>query len=82
MAAVMPAGAKRIADHVILIGLDGWGAYSVERADMPRVKAEMERGSWTLAKRSVFPSSSAPNWASMFMGDSTDLHFNNEMGKQ
>ena len=82
MAAVMPAGAKRIANHVILIGLDGWGAYSVERADMPRVKAEMERGSWTLAKRSVFPSSSAPNWVSMFMGAGPELHCYTEWGSQ
>lgn len=28
------APAQRMADHVILIGLDGWGAYSMEQADM------------------------------------------------
>lgn len=27
------------AEHVFVIGLDGWGAYSVEKADMPNVKA-------------------------------------------
>lgn len=26
------------AEHVFVIGLDGWGAYSVEKADMPNVK--------------------------------------------
>ena len=26
------------ADHVFLIGLDGWGAYSVEKAEMPMLK--------------------------------------------
>lgn len=81
-AAVMPAQAGKVADHVILIGLDGWGSYSVERAEMPRVKAEMERGSWTLAKRSVFPSSSAPNWASMFMGAGPELHCYTEWGSK
>lgn len=28
------APAQRMTDHVILIGLDGWGAYSMEQADM------------------------------------------------
>ena len=32
------AGTK--AKHVILIGLDGWGSYSVEKADMPVVKTD------------------------------------------
>lgn len=27
-----------IAEHVILIGLDGWGSYSLPEADMPAVK--------------------------------------------
>lgn len=56
------------AEHVFVIGLDGWGAYSVEKADMPNVKALMDAGCYTLKKRSVLPSSSAVNWASMFMG--------------
>lgn len=56
------------ADHVFLIGLDGWGAYSVEKAEMPNVKTLMDAGCYTLKKRSVLPSSSAVNWASMFMG--------------
>lgn len=62
------------AKHVVLIGLDGWGSYSVEKADMPNVKGLMENGSYTLKKRSVLPSSSAPNWASMFMGAGVELH--------
>lgn len=27
--------AKQKAKHVILIGMDGWGAYSVSKADIP-----------------------------------------------
>ena len=57
--------AKWKAKHVVLIGLDGWGAYSVEKAEMPTVKKLMAEGSYTLKKRSVLPSSSAVNWASM-----------------
>lgn len=62
------------ASHVILIGLDGWGAYSVEKAETPNIKALMKEGCYTLKKRAVSPSSSAPNWASMFMGAGTELH--------
>ena len=60
--------------HVILIGFDGWGSYSVEKANMPNIKRLMEDGAWTLKKRSVLPSSSAANWASMFMGASPEIH--------
>ncbi|MGL5683337.1 MAG: alkaline phosphatase [Marinifilaceae bacterium] len=60
--------------HIVLIGLDGWGAYSVPNANMPCVKKLMAEGSHTLQMRSVLPSSSACNWASMFMGASPELH--------
>ena len=60
--------AKWKAEHVVLIGLDGWGAYSVEKADIPNTKSLMENGSYTLKKRSTLPSSSAINWASMCRG--------------
>lgn len=62
------------AGHVILIGMDGWGSYSVEKADMPNVKTLMKNGCYTLKKRSVLPSSSAVNWASMFMGAGPEIH--------
>lgn len=60
--------------HVVLIGLDGWGAYSVPKAKMPNVKKLMEEGSYTLESRSILPSSSAPNWSAMFMGVGPELH--------
>lgn len=50
--------------HVVLIGLDGWGAYSVPQADMPTVRIMMKGRSLYLESRSVLPSSSACNWAS------------------
>lgn len=65
---------KPKAKHVVFIGLDGWGAYSVEKAEMPTVKRLMGQGCYTLQKRTVSPSSSAPNWASLFMGAATELH--------
>jgi len=60
--------------HVIFIGLDGWGAYCMEKADMPNTRALMNSGAFTMKKRSVLPSSSAVNWASMFMGSCPELH--------
>ena len=74
------AGTK--AKHVILIGLDGWGSYSVEKADMPVVGKLMEEGAYTLKKRAVLPSSSAVNWASMFMGACPELHGYTEWGSR
>ncbi len=61
--ATTPCNAKGKAKHVVLIGLDGWGAYSVPKADMPNVKQLMADGAYTLEKRSALPSSSAINWA-------------------
>lgn len=67
--------AKWRAKHVVLIALDGWGAYSVPKAtNIPNIKSLMDAGCYTLKKRSVLPSSSAINWASMFMGVGTEIH--------
>jgi predicted AlkP superfamily pyrophosphatase or phosphodiesterase len=71
---VTTVSAKWKAKHVVLIGMDGWGAYCVEKADMPNVKALMQNGSYSLETRSVLPSSSAVNWASMFMGAAPEIH--------
>ncbi len=60
--------------HVFLIGFDGWGSYSLHKAEMPVLKQMMEQGCWTLKKRSVLPTLSAPNWASMFMGATPEIH--------
>lgn len=74
--------AKPKAKHVVYIGLDGWGSYSVDKAEMPTVKSLMENGSYTLKKRTVLPSSSAVNWASMFMGAGPELHGYTEWGSR
>lgn len=59
---------------VVFVAFDGWAAKGFEQAEMPNIKKVYENGSRTLRKRSVLPSSSAPNWASMFMGVGTELH--------
>lgn len=76
------AKGKDKAKHVIFIGLDGWGAYSLPKADMPNVKKLMDNGAYTLKKRSTLPSSSAVNWASMFMGAGPELHGFTEWGSE
>jgi len=65
---------KNESKHLVLISFDGWGSYSVPKADMPTVRHMMDNGCYTLEKRTVLPSSSAPNWASMFMGAATEQH--------
>ncbi len=40
--------------HVVFIGLDGWGSYSMSKVDMPNVKALMDMGAWTLRSVAFF----------------------------
>lgn len=70
------------AKHVFLIGIDGWGSYSMKQAKVPNIRDLMANGSYTLEKRSVLPSSSAVNWASMYMGAGPELHGYCEWGSQ
>lgn len=66
---------RNLPKHVILIGFDGWSAYAMNNgARMPTVRRLMNEGAYTLQNRSVLPSSSACNWASMFSGASPELH--------
>jgi len=60
--------------HVVLIGIDGLGANYYSKEQMPTLANLMATGSYSLHARSVLPSSSADNWASMFMGASPELH--------
>ena len=69
--------------HVLLVGFDGWGGYSLAKAhDIPNIQSLMERGCYTLKKRAVLPSSSAVNWASMFNGSCPELHGYTEWNSQ
>lgn len=49
------AKGKDKAKHVVLIGLDGWGAYSLPKADMPNVKKLMEDSSPLSSNYCVMP---------------------------
>lgn len=49
--AVFPCQAtKWKAQHVVMIGIDGWGAYSVPKASIPHIKEVMQKGCYTLKK--------------------------------
>lgn len=61
-------------DHIIILAFDGWGAFSFETADMPFLKSMIKESAWTLHKRSILPTSSACNWATMFKGVGPESH--------
>ena len=70
--------ARPKAGHVIFIGVDGVSTPAFKDpallSRMPNLKMMMEEGSYTLEKRSVMPSASAINWASIFNGLPTEQH--------
>ncbi len=77
LSAIDSGAARKKAKHVVMIGVDGWAAEAVRRApaeDLPNIHYLMDHGAWTLSKRSVMPSASAINWASMFNGLPTEMH--------
>lgn len=61
-------------EHVIILGFDGWGASSCKDANMPFLKSLLPDSAWTLRKRSILPTSSACNWATMFKGAGPEAH--------
>lgn len=74
---------KNLPKHVIMIGFDGFSAYSLNNgAEMPTLRKLMAEGSFTVQNRSVLPSSSAVNWASMFMGAGPELHGYTQWGSR
>lgn len=75
--------------HVIVVGFDGFSASSIsdgkplpDMRHMPTLRNLMEKGAYTLKNRSVLPSSSAVNWASMWMGAGPELHGYTTWGSQ
>ena len=77
----LKAQSKQI-KHVVLIGFDGLGAYAFDSADIPNIRQLMKEGSYSLKARSVLPSSSAVNWASMIMGAGPTMHGYTEWGSK
>lgn len=67
---------KKEEKHLIVIGTDGFSSEVITKnpGAFPNIEAMRNEGSHTLQRRSVLPSASACNWASMLMGASPELH--------
>lgn len=68
------AEGHRVAEHVVVIGVDGLGSEGVRRVNPPNLARLRREGASTLSARAVMPTSSSPNWASMIMGAGPDRH--------
>ena len=67
-------GAVPSAQHVVVIGCDGFGSLGFTPTNAPVLHKLMREGSYTLHDRGVMPTSSSPNWASMIMGAGPEQH--------
>lgn len=65
---------KQTPKHVVLIAFDGLSSEGVRHHAMPNLNRLMKEGAYTLHNRSILPSSSAPNWTSMFTSVGPELH--------
>lgn len=70
--------------HVVMIGSDGFSAEVVNAnpGKFPNLERMMKDGSYTLEARSVLPSSSAINWATLLMGAGSEMHGFTEWGSK
>ena len=62
-----------IAKHVVLIGVDGFGARWIPWAKMPNLSNLRRDGLYAVARNS-YPTSSAINWATIFYGTVVEIH--------
>lgn len=60
--------------YVIVIGIDGLSPNGIQKANTPMLDSMVQNGASTMHARSVLPSSSSSNWASMIMGADTEQH--------
>lgn len=60
--------------HVVIIGFDGLSPNGIENAETPNFDKLIKEGASTMHARSVLPSSSSTNWASMIMGVGPEQH--------
>jgi len=65
-----PAGIK----HVVVIGIDGMSPDGIRKAKSPVMHKMIAGGAVKWNVRTVLPSSSSPNWASLIMGAGTEAH--------
>lgn len=68
------AVAQAESGRVVIIGVDGLSPAGIEAARTPVMDDFCESGACTFAVRSVLPTKSSPNWASMFTGAAPEQH--------
>lgn len=66
----MPTGIE----HVIIIGVDGLSPDGIHHARTPNMNQQIAKGAVKWNARTVLPTSSSPNWASMIMGAGPEQH--------
>jgi len=66
------------AKHIVFIGLDGFGAAYLPKADMPALKQIIAEGSSCMEVYNVLPCYSFPNWISLLKGTPHDLQDDND----
>lgn len=75
-------GGIRGIKHVVVVGFDGLAGNVFDKLDMPTLQTMVDEGAWTAKARSILPSSSACNWASMYMGVGPEMHGFNTWGSR
>lgn len=60
--------------HVVVIGVDGMSPDGIRKAATPVMHRMIDSGAVKWNVRTVLPSSSSPNWASMIMGAGVEQH--------
>lgn len=70
--------------HVVMIGSDGFSAEVIVKnpGKFPNLERMMKDGSSTMEARTVLPSSSAINWATLLMGAGSEMHGFTEWGSK
>jgi predicted AlkP superfamily pyrophosphatase or phosphodiesterase len=63
-----------VAEHVVVIGVDGLSPDGLRKAKVPVLDRMRKEGAWTFHARGVMPTVSSPNWASMIMGAGPEQH--------
>ena len=69
-----PTDALPIAEHVVIIGVDGLSPRGIAETSTPALDRLIQNGASTMHARAVMPTSSSPNWASMIMGAGPEQH--------
>lgn len=69
-----PSEPQQIAQHVIVIGIDGLSPDGIRNADTPIMDSMIAEGSSSMHARAVMPTNSGANWGSMIMGAGPEQH--------